>query len=405
MPDTNPGADLNETELRAELMNRARALHPLFKKNAAQTEKDRRVVEENIQAMEEAGLLRIMLPKRYGGYEAPVRTHVDVCAVIAEACPSSSWVMNLIGVCAWFACLLPGKAQDEIFGANPLARVAGVFTPSTQTHRESVEGGLVVSGKWYYASGCLHADWGLIGLSEQDEKGNLIENYLAYVPMSELTIEDTWYTVGMRGSGSNCLVGKDIFVPNHRMYPLSAAVNGQYPAEYSGIGSLYRSAFVPLAALILVGPQLGMARAALEYVISMADKRAVTYTVYARQSDSVTFQTQIAEAAMKIDTAHMHAYRCADDIQQDALSGKYPDVKARARQRCDVAYAIRQCIEALSILMNIHGSGAFAESSPMQRWWRDANTASGHAVALPMVAAEIYGKALLGVDTMVTPLV
>ena len=148
-----------------------------------------------------------------------------------------------------------------------------------------------------------------------------------------------------------------------------------------------------------------VARAALDYVISTAGKRAVTYTTYARQADSTAFQLQVAEAAMKIDTAHLHVPRACEDVQRYAKAHRFPDFKTRARMRSDTAYGIRNALEATNLLMSAYGSGGFAESSPMQRWWRDANAAAGHAVGLPSVAAEIYGKALLGVDVMVTPLV
>ncbi|SEB05419.1 acyl-CoA dehydrogenase family protein [Variovorax sp. YR216] len=400
MPVTNETA-----ALRAELVKCVHELHPLLRRNAAQTEKDRRVPDENIRAVEAAGLFRALLPKRYGGFELPVAAHLDVTAAIAEACPSTAWVVNLIGICGWFAALLPGRTQDEIFGRNPAARVAGVFTPSMQTERTDVEGGMVVSGKWYYASGCLHADWGLVGLAEHDAQGNVIEQFLAYIPMSDLRIEDTWHTVGMRGSGSNCLVAENVFVPNHRMHSVPRLLAGEYASEHKAAEPLYRSAFVPMAALILAGPQLGMGRAALEHVRSHADKRAITYTVYAKQSDSVAFQMQLAEAAMKVETAHLHAYRCADEIHAWAERDLHPGVLARARMRCDTSWAIRHITEALDLLITAHGAGSFAESSPMQRWWRDANTGARHAVALPQVSLEVYGKALLGLDTLVTPLV
>lgn len=405
MKRDDPALTLDDATLREVLVRRARELQPLLRKNAVQTDKERRAAEENVLAIEAAGLFRIMQPRRYGGFGATVRTHVEVTATLAEACPGTAWVQNLIGVCNWFASLLPERTQDEIFKDNPLARVAGVFTPSTQTHRKEVEGGLVVSGKWYYASGCLHADWGLVGLTEQDKDGKVIDQFIAFIPMKDLSVEDTWHTVGMRGSGSACLVANDVFVPQHRMYSVPRILAWDYPTEFKGNEVCATQAFVPVAALILAGPQLGMARAALDYVVSMADKRAVTYTTYARQSDSVAFQIQVTEAAMKIETAHLHIARACDEVQRYAEARQFPDYKTRARMRCDTAYGIRHALDALNVLMTAHGSGGFAESSPMQRWWRDANTAAGHAVAMPSVAIEIYGKALLGVDIMVTPLV
>jgi 3-hydroxy-9,10-secoandrosta-1,3,5(10)-triene-9,17-dione monooxygenase len=385
-----------------ELVKRAQALQPLLSKNAADSDKNRRANEENIQAIAEAGLFRLMVPKRYGGYEGSLRSHLEVSAALGEACGGTSWVVALTNVCAWFTGLFSKRAQDDVFGANPNARVSGVFTPSTQTRR--VEGGLVISGKWYFSSGCLHADWAMIGVIEHDTNGAFKTQYLALVPRSEVSIEDTWYTAGMRGSGSNCIVANEVFVPDHRLMDIMAAVKGDYPTEFKNEAA-YRATFVPFAALILVGPQLGMGRAALKYVIEKAPQRAIAYTSFAKQTDSTVFQTQIADAALKIDTAHLRAFRAADEIDGAAQRGEILDYVTRARVRADVGLITTDITDAINILLSAHGAGSFAEASPMQRWWRDSNTAARHAIGLPAIGIEVYGKALLGVENTVTPLV
>ncbi len=396
-------AQAHEAETRAALVARARSLHATLGKNAVQTEKDRRVVEENIQALAQAGLFRTMVPKRYGGHQGSVRTHLDVTAAVAEACGSTAWVVALTNVCAWFTGLYGEQAQDDVFGANPDARVAGVFSPSTTMER--VDGGLKASGKWFWSSGCLHADWAMLGLLELDKKtGAPIGQYLALMPMSELSIEDTWFTAGMKGTGSNCVVAKDVFVPEHRLLPLMPAVSSEYPTPFKDEAA-YRAAFIPVAALILVGAQLGMSRAALAHVIEKAPQRAIAYTSFKKQSDSVSFQIQVSKAAMKIDTAHLHAYRAADDIDNAALRGEVLDYLTRARVRADTGYVAQYATDAINMLMTAHGAGSFADASPMQRLWRDSNTAARHAIVLQPVGEEIYGKALLGVENTVTPLV
>lgn len=390
-------------ELRAELVRRARELLPLIAANAARTERERRAAEENIQAMAAAGLFRMTTPKRHGGLEVDFRTSMEVTSVIAEACGGTAWVLNLCNVCAWFVGLFSERTQNEVFGENPDARVAGVLAPAGQVRR--VDGGLVVSGKWYYSSGSLHADWGLIGLLETGPDGEPIDQYLALVPIKDMQIEDTWFTVGMRGSGSNCLVANEVFIPDHRLASTLDAIEGEYPTEHKE-EALYRSAFVPVGALVLTAPQLGLARAALQYVIDMAPRKAIAYTRVKRQCDSTAFQLQIAEAAMKIETAHLHAYRAADDIDDFARrAGQYMDYKSRARVRADSAVVVKQVTEALQILLFAHGAGSFGESSILQRIWRDSNTAARHAVILPAVSEEVYGKALLGIENDLTALV
>ncbi len=164
----------------------------------------------------------------------------------------------------------------------------------------------------------------MIGVIEHDQHGAFKKQFLALVPMSELSIEDTWYTAGMRASGSNCIVGNEVFVPDHRLIDILAAVQGDYPTELKEEAN-YRAAFVPFAALILTGPQLGMGRAALKYVIEKAPQRAIAYTSYEKQTDSTVFQMQIADAALNIDTAHLRAFRSADEIDAAAQHGESLD--------------------------------------------------------------------------------
>jgi len=162
---------------------------------------------------------------------------------------------------------------------------------------------------------------------------------------------------------------------------------------------------VPVLTLVLAGPQLGLGRAALDLVIDKAAKKPISYTFFETQAESVAFQLQMADAATKIDAASLICYRAAADIDDAAARGAYLDYKTRARVRADTGYAIQNVIEALTTLMNAHGAGGFAEASPLQRIWRDANVAARHAVVSPTVGFEVYGKALLGVQEKITPLV
>lgn len=385
-----------------DLVKRAEALQPLLLKNAVESETNRRACEENIQAIREAGLFRLMVPKRYGGYEGTLRSHIEVSAALAEGCGGTAWVVALTNVCAWFTGLFSEKAQDEVFGANPDARVAGVFNASPSTRR--VEGGLIVSGKWYSSSGSLHSDWAVVGAEERDANGSVIAQYLALMPRSDYSIDDTWFTAGMRASGSNCIVADEVFVPDHRLLNMAGAIEGEYATEFKD-ESAYRPLFVPFAALILNGPQLGLGRAALKYVIANAPRRAVAYTSFDKQTDSVMFQAQIAEAALKVDSAELRVFRATDQVDEAARNGVKLDPVTRARIRADVGLVNTHITDAINVLLSAHGAGSFSEGSPMQRWWRDSNTAARHAVALPAVGNELYGKALLGVENTVTPLV
>jgi alkylation response protein AidB-like acyl-CoA dehydrogenase len=387
----------------AELVARARELAPLLRKHAAAGEANRRVEEEIIQATSQAGLMKVCTPKRYGGWEMNVRAMLDVSAAIAEGDGGAAWVVNLNNVCCWLTSLYPVKAQDEVFGVDPDARVSGVLNPTATVTK--VEGGYRVTGTWHYNSGGWHAQWAVLGMPIVNEAGEDIDQGLALFPMSDLERVDTWFVAGMRASGSICLKCKDAFVPDYRVLSVPKAIEGHYPTETRDQEALYRSAFVPLLSLILVGPILGLGRAALEFVRQKAGSRAIAYTFFEKQNTSVAFQLQIAETALMIDTAHLHAYRAADDIDEAAARGVYPDLLVRARVRADTGYVVEKITQAIDKLLFAHGSAGFAEASPLQRIWRDAAVASRHAVVLPTIGYELYGKTLLGIENTVTPLI
>lgn len=375
------------------LLDRIAAIRPILEKNAGQTEADRRVVEENITLLKDAGAFKIMVPKRYGGWQTDIRTKLEVSREVAKGCGSTAWVTALMNVCSFFVSLMNEQAQDDVWGANPEARIAGVFNPTAQSRK--VDGGIVVTGAWNWASGCYHADWSYLGVPITNDDGEFMYPAMALIPNSDLTIEDTWFTSGMRGTGSNTIHAKDVFVPDHHLHWVPGLLTHQYDTPFKD-EALYRSAFIPVAALILVGPQLGLAQAALDYVIEKGHKRGIAYSEYELQRDAPTFQLAIAKAATLVDTAHLFAYRAAADIDDAARAGRVMSYVERARVRNDTGHAAESAREAIRVLCSAHGASSFAESSPIQRMWRDSEIASRHAVVAPEISALIYGRALMG---------
>ncbi len=336
--DVSDLAGLDSTKLRETLVERANALRPLLEANASETEVNRRVVEENISAIREAGLFKIMVPRRFGGLETDIRTKMEVSAALARGCGSTAWATTLMNVCSYFAGLSSAECQNDIWGENPEARIAGVFAPLATTKR--VDGGLIVNGKWPWSSGCLHSNWAMMGVPVVNEAGEAIDQGMAFMPMSECTIEDTWYVAGMKGSGSNTIVATDIFVPDHRIMSVSACMQGTPPTPFKD-EVLYRCAFIPVAALILAGPMMGLCKRALEFVIEKAPKRSISYTFYKTQVESPSFQLSVAKAAMLVDTVWLHALRAADDIWTAASANRFPQLHRACS--CPYGYRLRRC--------------------------------------------------------------
>ncbi|MFI5952847.1 acyl-CoA dehydrogenase family protein [Cryptosporangium sp. NPDC051539] len=389
-------------KLRADLVERAAALRPQLAAEADRTDRERAVPTSNIDALASAGLLGLLQPARYGGRQTDFRTIIEVSRELGRACGSTAWVASLLNASAWFAGLFPVQAQDDIWGERPDARIAGVVTPSGTA--DAVDGGYRVSGRWAPASGCTHADWAVLGVVRPDAAGTSDAVGIVLAPMSELVVEDTWFVSGMRGTASNTLVGEDLFVPAHRFLSIPDAVEGRYATPFTD-ELLYRAPFVPVAALLLTGPHLGLATAAVDLLAEKAPRRGLTLTNYATQAEAPTVQLAAAHAASLVDSAALHAYRAAADIDEAAHAGVFPGYDARARMRMDAGMAAVHAREAVRIVCSAQGASSFSEANPLQRLWRDVETGSRHAVLNPEVAAEIYGKALFGIRGTVSALV
>ena len=299
-----------------QLVARSRELKPLLSKNGPLGETDRRVVEESIEAVHKAGLFKVCTPKRYGGWEMNTRAMLDVSSAVAEADGGTAWVVNLNNICCWLASLFPVKAQDEVFANDPDVRISGVLNPTATTTK--VDGGYRVTGQWHYNSGGWHSQWAVLGMPIVNDAGETIDQGLGLFPIPDLELVDTWFVAGMKSSGSISLKADNAFVPNYRVLSMPRAIEGHYPTEMRSQEALYRSPFIPILSIILVGPILGLGRAALDFVRQKANSRTIAYTFFEKQSASVAFQLQVAEAAMMIDTAHFHAYRAADDVDTAA---------------------------------------------------------------------------------------
>jgi 3-hydroxy-9,10-secoandrosta-1,3,5(10)-triene-9,17-dione monooxygenase len=377
-----------------QVVARARALQPILHEHAAAGESLRRLPDPVNAALVNAGMFRLQTPKRFGGYAVGVSTVLEVTEALAEADASVSWLV-VIGVTgSWIGARYAPSAQEEFFGANPDARFAGATSPG---RARRVPGGLTVSGQWPYSSGAYHADWALVGAVLPNEPE---EAMLCAVPASELTLENTWRTVGMRGTGSDTWVGDDVFVPDERAVSLGAIAEGDWPLPVDE--PLYRLPSAPVLMVPALGPLLGVGRAALRFVVDSAQTKPLAGTTISRQSESVGLQIRIAEAAMRLSTARLQAYDMAATLDAALAEGRSVGYAARAEFRARLGYAAQQVIDALSILVDAHGAGSFAESSPLQQYWRDANTAARHAGLQATVGYEVYGKSMLGVTERIS---
>jgi 3-hydroxy-9,10-secoandrosta-1,3,5(10)-triene-9,17-dione monooxygenase len=387
--------EISNASMRQTLVASARELQPLLERNASRTEADRRIVEENLTAIRSAGLLKMAVPRRFGGLETDIRTMLEVSRELGRGCGSTAWVITISNSASRVLGAGPEGAQKDVWSPGADQILFGSSTGMPKVKKAS--GGLVVSGKWTYASGCLHGDWGLLMVPLFNDAGEKAGQALGLCPASELLIEDTWHAAGMKGSGSHTIVAEDLFIPDHRLLSMTAIAGSDRPTPYKE-EVLYRSALFPSLVVALLGPMLGMAARALEYVVEKAPEKGIAQTTYQPQSSSIGFQASVGNASILIESAHLEAYSAADLIDDAAREDRALSTIERARLRMHAAHAAEKLVKSVDLLMYAHGSSAFMDQNPLQRIWRDIAIAARHAGLSPAIGAEVYGRALLGVE-------
>jgi 3-hydroxy-9,10-secoandrosta-1,3,5(10)-triene-9,17-dione monooxygenase len=383
---------ITQTPTRTELVRRAREIVPILQKHATWHEQHRRLHEETIEAMARAGIFKLRVPKRYGGYESDVQTVVEVLTEIGQGDGSSAWTGQLWLHGAWMVGLFPDAVQDEVF-SDPDVRVSALLSPTATAVRK--DDGVVVSGQWHFNSGALHSHWDLVNAMSTTAEGTP-EPIVALIPMAELEVIDDWDTSGLRGTGSVTTVAKEVFVPNGRVLSVAALTQGQSASKLNADMPLYRSPVLLTGATLSSVTGLGLAKAALEAFLQRLPGRHIAYTTYANQAEVQLTHLQVAEVAMNIDEAAFHASHAATLLDTKAASGEAWTVEERSRVRLDAAWVARRAKEAVDILNTASGGSSIYSSVPIQRIARDVQALNLNGLLHPNTNLELYGRVLTG---------
>lgn len=370
------------------------ALVPRLRERAAWSEENRRLADDTIDALAEAGVFRLRTPVRYGGYEADTRTLVEVAAELGRGDGSVAWTAAVYWIPTWMACLFPAEVQDEVF-ATPDVRICGTLSPSATA--TATDGGIRVTGRWQFITGALHSHWQEI-IAVQVGPDQQPVPVMALVPMRELRIVDDWWTSGLQGTGSVSTVAEELFVPWERVMPLPAVLAGQHASAANAGAPIYRAPLLPVAAASSVGTVLGLVRAARETFLERLPDRKITYTSYDHQHEAPLTHLQVAEAMMKGDEAEFHAHRLATLVDAKTVDGTEWTIEERGRARADMGAACRLAREAVDILAMASGGSSIYRDAPIQRIARDVRAVNLHALMNPTTNAELYGRIVCGLE-------
>ena len=378
-----------------ELIARARALRPLLAEHAAETEANRRVSAEVIAKLADQGLLALCKPARFGGYEYGPSAMVRLGYELGQACGSTAWCANLANCNAWFASYWPLEAQEELWGDDPGQLLAAPLAPTGKAEPTAL--GYHVWGRWPYASNCENSGWAIISAILPDDGHSPSGAAWFLTPMSTLKIDQgTWHMAGMQGTGSKTLYSDEpIFVPRHRMVPVSDVIDVATPGRTIEGNTPARFGYSTFGATALIGPMLGMARGALDSFVTTA-KSKIRPNSTNTMAHNPFAQARAGGASAAIDAALRLLLTDAEAAEQGILAGRTLDTSKRIRIRRDIAFAARTATDAVNDLFAGAGSSSAELERPIQRFWRDVNAAAGHVSLDAEAVMSMTGRHLFG---------
>ena len=373
-----------------EAIRRARSIVPTLRERAQKCEEARGLLPENEKLLHETGLFRFHQPRSFGGMELPFLAVVDIVAELARGCPSTAWNVGNLGCHHWILGYYEPETQHELWDANPDVLIASSIALAAGRGKR-VDGGFAVSGKWPFSSGVDNSDWNMLAVTVYEHE-KAVDWRLCLVPKSDYQVIDTWYAMGMVGTGSKDIEVKEVFVPERRALALARCRGGlEHPGAKLNAGPLFRVPIVASAGHPLSATALGTAEGAYEHVRDVFLKRIGTYTG-AKVSDFQAVQVKLARARCLIDSARYLMRESARMFQEnDSL-----DVETKLRLRAQNAFAVSQSREAVETLWSFYGANAIYTRDPLQRYLRDVQAASQHFSFNFDIAGAAFGTAALG---------
>jgi 3-hydroxy-9,10-secoandrosta-1,3,5(10)-triene-9,17-dione monooxygenase len=373
-----------------EAMRRAREMVPVLRERAQKCEDARGLLPENEKLLHETGLFRFHQPKRFGGMELPFIAVVDIVAELARGCPSTAWNVGNLGCHHWILGYYEPETQHELWDKNPDVLIASSIALAAGKGKKTKDG-FVVSGKWPFSSGVDNSDWNMLAVTIYEDN-TAIDWRLCLVPKSDYKVIDTWYAMGMVGTGSKDIEVKDVFVPERRALALARCRGGhEHPGAKVNPGPLFRVPIVASAGHPLSATALGTAEGAFEHVLNAFKTRVGTYTG-AKVSDFQAVQIKLAQARCLIDSARYLMRQSALMFQEhDGL-----DLETKLRLRAQNAFAVSQSREAVETLWSFYGANAIYTRDPLQRYLRDVQAAGQHFSFNFDIAGAAFGSVALG---------
>jgi indole-3-acetate monooxygenase len=356
----------------AEVLAAISELQPTIAGRAADIEAARRLPPELVDALVRAGCFRLLRPESHGGLGAEWPAAMRAVEALARADASTGWT-TMIGAGAWIDLVeLPRVTFDALFADRPDAIFAGAFNPSGSI--APVAGGYRVEGRWAFASGCEHADWLYGNCIEMTDAGTPSLRGALFTP-DDVTIEDTWYVSGLRGTGSHHFHVDACVLPAERTFlPL-----GDNPCIDDPI---VRIPTVSLIAMAVASVATGIAQGALDDIVELAAAKTPLLAPTPLAANPL-FQHDLATADTELAAVRSLLWELAEEAWATALAGQPFTMQQRARMRAAAVLTTARSAAVVETAYRSGGGTALYADCPLQRRLRDIEAVTQHFVVRP----------------------
>ena len=389
--DTTTQPDALSRPSEETLVARARAMIPTIAGRAVAARRERRVSEETIRDMEEAGFFRILQPARWGGYEMKPQVFYDVLMALAEADMSTGWVYGVLGVHPWLMGLMEDRAVREVWGDDYTTRLCSSLMPVGRA--EPTEGGFRLTGHWRFSSGCDYAKWALLGAAVRTEPGQPPDIRLFMVPHKEYEIKDTWFVAGLCATGSQDILVNEVFVPSYRTRRMIDNFQCVGAGQTSNPSPLYKIPFGQIFFRGVSSPSIGALQTMLNAFVAYARQRS---GAGGKSTDDPIAQQICAEVVSAIDTMKLVLNRNLNTLWQFAEHGDPPPIDTRQKFKFQSAAVSHQCAELAARLIRATGAAGIYDEQPFGQLLADINAGRQHIANQFEMVGRNWGTGILG---------
>jgi indole-3-acetate monooxygenase len=358
-----------------KLLSAIREMAPGINARATEIESARELPADLLRDLVGAGCFRMFVPRSHGGLEMDLPSSLEIFEVLACADGSTGWTVMIGAESALLFALLPRKRFDALYADGPDLVGAGSFTPRGEA--KVMPGGFEVSGRWPFASGCLHSKW-LVGNCLVTENGkprpgplpDMPETRFALFRSEQAQIVDTWFVSGLKGTGSNDIAVEKIQIAHDDTFD---AFFGQPCIP----GPLYIAA-IPQFSLHVASVGVGIAQHAIDDIIALATNQKRRLFAQTALAETPVFQHNLARAELSLRAARAVLRRQAEMFWAGVSAGRVPTPAERIQSSVTGTWAAATAAAVVDSCYTAGGGTVVYDSSPLQRHLRDIHTLTQH---------------------------